>query len=54
MDRWEARHGKRATDAARDARLGRLEEAYLRQFEAEVTRIVRGWGFEPPDVRAGR
>jgi hypothetical protein len=53
MDRWEARHGKRATDAAREAALDRLEQAYLREYEAEVTRIVRGWGFAPPEARAG-
>jgi hypothetical protein len=53
MDRWEARHGRRATDAARDARLGRLEESYLRAFEEEVAQILRGWGFAPPEARAG-
>src|SRR5262249_28600035 len=53
MDRWEARRGKQATDAARDARLGKLEGAYLRAFEVEVTHILRGWGFEPPEARAG-
>jgi hypothetical protein len=53
MDRWEARHGKRATDAARDARLGRLEGAYLRAYEEEVAQILRGWGFAPPKLGWG-
>jgi hypothetical protein len=53
MDRWEARHGKQATDAAREARLGKLEGAYLRAYEEEVAQILRGWGFTPPEARAG-
>ena len=52
MDRWEARHGKRATDAGRAEHLGRLEEQYHRSYEAEVVRILRGWGIEEPPRQA--
>jgi hypothetical protein len=47
MERWERRAGKHADDAARAAKLDRLEADYLAAYEAEIAGILRGWGFDP-------
>lgn len=53
MERWEARHGTKSADADRDAQVVRLEKAYLGKYEADLTRILHGWGFEPTNVPVG-
>src|SRR5262249_5935427 len=45
LDRWEARHGKRATEAARLAKQAAVEQAFLRAYETEVGRVLSDWGF---------
>jgi hypothetical protein len=54
MEAWEARHGAGATDAERDAQLGRLEKACLLEYEKDVRRILRGWGYRRSEIRAGQ
>jgi hypothetical protein len=48
MDRWERRQGAKADDAAREAKLDRLERAYLRAYESALAQIVRAWGLDRP------
>jgi hypothetical protein len=47
MERWEARNGKRATEAARLAKQEAVEQAFLRAYEREITTTLTGWGFGP-------
>src|SRR5262245_32253243 len=45
MERWEARHGKRATEATRLAKQEAVERAFLRAYQTEVGRVLSAWGF---------
>jgi hypothetical protein len=54
LARWERWRGKRADDASREAKLDLLEKAYLREYEADLVRIVREWGIEEPDAGTKR
>ena len=45
MDRWEARQGKRATEAARLAKQAAVERSFLRAYEREIMATLTGWGF---------
>jgi hypothetical protein len=54
MERWEVRQGKKADDAARERKLGRLEETHRKVYEAELEQRLRAWGLDgpvPEDVR---
>jgi hypothetical protein len=44
MERWEARDGKRAIEAARLAKQAAVERAFLRAYEREITATLTGWG----------
>jgi hypothetical protein len=47
IERWEKRQGTKLDDTKREAKLDKLEQAYLRASAKEIKQIVRGWGFEP-------
>jgi len=49
LERWERQEGARATEARLNKKVKSLETAYLQQYEARITQIVRSWGIKEPE-----
>jgi hypothetical protein len=46
LECWEREEGATATDAIRDMKIDALEAEYLREYQGEISAILRNWGFE--------
>ena len=48
LDRWEERHGETASHKAWARKMAKLDNAFRKRFDEEISLILQHWGIAPP------